>query len=113
MHNHTGKTTLINCLTLSAFGGVTRGSITLGSEPLNPQVFQKHCYVVNQQDFHWAFLTCRETMMYAAKLYLGEHEDEASREALVNNMITKMGLDVCADVRVGNEFIKGLSGGQV
>ena len=106
-----GKTTLINCLTLSAFGGVTRGSITLGNEPLTPQVFKKQCYAVNQRDFHWAFLTCRETMLYAAKLYLGS-EDADQQVELVNHMITKMGLDVCADVRVGNEFVKGLSGGQ-
>jgi ABC-type multidrug transport system ATPase subunit len=30
----------------------------------------------------------------------------------VDHMLNKMGLNVCADTRVGNAFIQGLSGGQ-
>eukprot|EP00616_Rhizochromulina_sp_CCMP1243_P005891 CAMPEP_0118998186 /NCGR_PEP_ID=MMETSP1173-20130426/62939_1 /TAXON_ID=1034831 /ORGANISM="Rhizochromulina marina cf, Strain CCMP1243" /LENGTH=888 /DNA_ID=CAMNT_0006949667 /DNA_START=69 /DNA_END=2736 /DNA_ORIENTATION=- len=105
-----GKTTLINVLTLSAFGGVSRGSVTLGSDRLTPALFQQHCYVVTQQDFHWPFLTCRETLQYAAELYL--QDDATAREERVNTVIKKMGLESCADTICGNEFVQGLSGGQ-
>ena len=106
-----GKTTLINSLTMSAFGGVTRGSVTLGGERMTPRLFQRHCFVVNQQDFHWPFLTCRETLEYAAELFLG-HEGKDAQKERVETVLAKMGLESCTDVRVGNEFINGLSGGQ-
>jgi ABC-type multidrug transport system ATPase subunit len=105
-----GKTTLINCLTLKAFGGETTGSATLDGLPITMDVLRRKCFVVEQQDNHWPFLTCRETLMYAAELLLSLPADE--RVARVNEIITKMGLDSCANTVVGNEFMQGLSGGQ-
>ena len=35
-----------------------------------------------------------------------------SRVQMVNTLISDLGLDVCADTRVGDVFVKGLSGGQ-
>jgi ABC-type glutathione transport system ATPase component len=52
-----GKTTLINALTLQAFGGVTSGSVTLDGEAMSPALFRARCFVVPQQDQHWPFLT--------------------------------------------------------
>eukprot|EP00039_Didymoeca_costata_P007507 m.100634 g.100634 ORF g.100634 m.100634 type:complete len:545 (+) comp13715_c1_seq2:2-1636(+) len=48
--------------------------------------------------------------MYAADLYL--NVSPAERKDTVDRILKKMGLEVCADTRCGNEFIKGLSGGQ-
>jgi len=105
-----GKSTLINALTLSAIGGKTTGEITLDEAPLTYEMLRRRAFVVAQQDFHWTFLTCRETLKYAADLYLNSSEDE--KNEMVDGIIDKMGLASCADTRVGNEFIKGLSGGQ-
>lgn len=43
-------------------------------------------------------------------MYLQKPPEE--RKHLVDKILQKMGLEVCADTRCGNEFIKGLSGGQ-
>eukprot|EP00039_Didymoeca_costata_P000872 m.47690 g.47690 ORF g.47690 m.47690 type:complete len:632 (+) comp10525_c0_seq2:112-2007(+) len=106
-----GKTLFINSLTLNATsGGRVSGSVTLNGKPLSPKIMKDECFVVGQSDNHWPMLTCRETMMYAADLYLQKPPEE--RKHLVDKILQKMGLEVCADTRCGNEFIKGLSGGQ-
>lgn len=106
-----GKTVFINALTLNATsGGRVSGSVTLDGEKLSPKIMRERCFVVSQEDHHWPMLTCRETCAYAADLYV--NKTPAEKKALVDNILAKMGLEVCADTRVGNEFIKGLSGGQ-
>ena len=97
-------------LTMTAFGGVSTGSAHLNGEPLTVDSFNKDCFVVTQQDNHWPFLTCRETIMYAAQLYLGKSASQV--EATVDDLIRKMGLQSCRDTLVGNMFMQGLSGGQ-
>lgn len=77
---------------------------------MTTQAFTNHCYVVQQQDAHWAFLTCRETLMFAAELYLGKPAAEVAGQ--VDALIGTMGLDSCKNTRCGNQFMQGLSGGQ-
>ena len=72
---------------------------------MTDQIFKRHCYVVKQHDKHWPLLTCREALMYAAQLY--EVADRKSIPLVVDEIITKMGLDVCAKTRCAR-----LSGGQ-
>ena len=105
-----GKTTLLKILTMDAFGGTAHGIVTLNGETINADIFKEKCAIVNQEDNHWAFLTCRETMDYAAALTMSLGLEE--RNSSVDMMMRKMGLEVCADTRVGNTFMPGLSGGQ-
>ncbi|KAL7574130.1 hypothetical protein ACA910_014815 [Epithemia clementina (nom. ined.)] len=100
-----GKTTLINALTLNAQYGVATGSVKLNGIPLTFKIFKEHCFVVQQQDKHWPYLTCRETLKYAAQLYGVVAKSE--EDALVDEIISKMGLMVCADTANAR-----LSGGQ-
>lgn len=100
-----GKTTLLNALTLDAHYGTATGSVKLNGHALTSEMFREHCYIVQQFDKLWPYLTCRESLRYAAQLYdVVAKEDE---EALVDEIITKMGLTGCAD----NPNAK-LSGGQ-
>lgn len=105
-----GKTSLINTLTLNSFGGKCTGTVQLNGRNLTPNTLVKYGFVCPQQDRNWCFLTCRETLLYAAELYLDTSAEE--RETRVETVISKMGLAGCADTRVGNEFLQGLSGGQ-
>jgi len=57
-----GKTTLLNALTHEAFGGTARGSCTLNGVDIDEHIFHRQCCIVAQQDSHWAFLRCRETV---------------------------------------------------
>jgi ABC-type multidrug transport system ATPase subunit len=100
-----GKTTLISALTLDANYGVPTGTVTLNGVPLTDKIFKQHCYVVQQHDKHWPYLTCRETLTYAAELYAVVSKEDLA--ALVDEIIRKMGMESCADTRNS-----ALSGGQ-
>jgi ABC-type multidrug transport system ATPase subunit len=96
---------LINALTLDAFYGRPIGSVTLNGIPLTDEIFKQHCYVVVQHDKHWPYLTCRETLRYAAELY--DVAAPADIDGVVDEIIAKMGLAICRDTRNAR-----LSGGQ-
>jgi ABC-type multidrug transport system ATPase subunit len=68
-------------------------------------IFREHCFVVVQHDKHWPYLTLRETMRYAAELY--DVADAENIDPVIEEIITKMGLNSCADTRNAS-----LSGGQ-
>jgi ABC-type multidrug transport system ATPase subunit len=70
-----------------------------------PSCDLSHCYVVKQHDKHWPYLTCRETLQYAAELY--DVATGKDLNSLIEEIIKKMGLVVCADTRNAE-----LSGGQ-
>ena len=100
------KTTLISALTLDALYGKPVGQVTLNGVPLTDKIFKSHCYVVKQHDKHWPYLTCRETLRFAAELYDVSPTRE-DLEALLDEIILKMGLTTVADTRNS-----ALSGGQ-
>lgn len=79
--------------------------MTLNSVPLSDKIFKQHCFIVKQSDKHWPYLTCRETLRYAAELYDVAAVDQV--DDAVNEVITKMGLNICADTQN-----QRLSGGQ-
>ena len=96
----------MNALTLDAFYGKASGSVTLNGVALTDSIFKKHCYVVKQHDKHWPFLTTRETLMFAAELFeVADRKSDLSE--IVEGIIHKMGLAICADTRCAR-----LSGGQ-
>jgi len=103
-----GKTSLLMALSLGITSGKVMGSIELNGKKLTSQGFKDHCFLVEQSDHHWPFLTCKETLMYAASLLLGP----GNHSAVVDSIIDKMGLQSCKDTKVGNDFVQGLSGGQ-
>ena len=105
-----GKTTLLDVLTLQAFAGSAQGKVQLNGKAMDLSTFQRACALVTQQDFHWAFLTARETLAYAADLYLDATPKE--KQASVEKLLADLGLTGCADTKVGNVFLPGLSGGQ-
>ena len=99
------ETTLISALTLDAFYGKPTGSVTLNGVHLTDKLFKRHCYVMKQHDKHWPYLSCRETLQFSAELYsVAERKDIP---LVVEEIIQKMGLNVCADIRCSR-----LSGGQ-
>jgi ABC-type multidrug transport system ATPase subunit len=83
---------------LDALYGKPTGQVTLNGVPLTSRMFKSHCYVVKQHDKHWPYLTCRETLLFASELY-AVADGPAEVEALVNEIIRKMGLSGCADTR--------------
>jgi len=104
-----GKTTFMDLLTMQGAGGTRTGYVDLNFEPLTPEVFRKFCAYVPQNDNGWPFLTCLESLQFAADFFISGREAKKKR---VDELLKSMGLEACKNTKVGNEFIKGLSGGQ-
>ncbi|KAE8142807.1 P-loop containing nucleoside triphosphate hydrolase protein [Aspergillus pseudotamarii] len=106
-----GKTSLLNVLSgrtqngrLNITGNTTyNGSADIGA-------FQS-AYLV-QQDILPAMLTVREILSYAAELSLGSAGVSEINRA-VDSIISRLGLENCAETRIGDSKNKGCSGGEI
>mmetsp|Transcript_27970 Transcript_27970/g.65187 ORF Transcript_27970/g.65187 Transcript_27970/m.65187 type:complete len:672 (-) Transcript_27970:270-2285(-) len=105
-----GKTTLLNLLSLVPIGGKSEGEVTFNGAPVTDQVFRNHMSIVTQEDHLWPFLTCRETIEYAADFSMSVPSEQ--KKAVVDQLIVSLGLESCQHTKCGNAFFKGLSGGQ-
>jgi len=56
--------------------------------------------------------TPREALSFSANLRLPNGTPKQEIDARVNSMLDELGLQKCADVLIGNELIKGISGGE-
>ena len=98
---------------MDAHGGHSSGCILLNGIPLTAERFKRKCAIVPQEDHHWSFLTTRETLLFAADLFMPGSVSRAELQQAVEDMLDRMGLRSCADTIVGNVLMKGLSGGQM
>eukprot|EP00616_Rhizochromulina_sp_CCMP1243_P015722 CAMPEP_0118974766 /NCGR_PEP_ID=MMETSP1173-20130426/13343_1 /TAXON_ID=1034831 /ORGANISM="Rhizochromulina marina cf, Strain CCMP1243" /LENGTH=645 /DNA_ID=CAMNT_0006924557 /DNA_START=63 /DNA_END=2000 /DNA_ORIENTATION=+ len=112
-----GKTTLLE--TLARQPSVVNnenialgGSVTIDGEQLTRSYFAKHCAFVPQYDALWPAMTAVENLEYAARLYGDFGGDVENMNAAISDIMEELGLSSCKDVKVGNVFLKGLSGGQ-
>lgn len=55
-------------------------------------------------------LTVRETLRFAADLKLGLSSEE--KETKVSEIISELKLEKCQNTRIGNQMVKGISGGE-
>ena len=67
---------------------------------------------VEQEDALFALSTVRETLMFAAQLRLGPEVPLEEKKRAVELVIADLGLVAAADTCVGNEVIRGISGGE-
>jgi ABC-type multidrug transport system ATPase subunit len=96
-----GKTTLLDFVTGNMSGGVkAKGEVS----------FDGTLAYVPQQDHLHGFYTPQSYMEHYARLS-GQTVDEYTK-ANIDNMLGALGLSDCKDVRIGDIFLKGLSGGQ-
>ena len=105
-----GKSTLLSLLTLSQRNGRATGKVTLNGHNIDSKILREHCAFVPQDDHLWPFLTCRETLSFAADFFLSQSFQE--RQTEVDRLLKELGLEKCANTLCGNKFLKGLSGGQ-
>ena len=105
-----GKTTLLNMLTLSKKGGVPQGHIRVHGAPFTLGKYNETAAAVEQFDTLWASLTVRDHLVHAVRLYQPQL-DAAARDATVQDLMKSVGLEDQQDVKAGNEFMRGLSGG--
>ncbi len=105
-----GKSTLLNLLTLAPSSGAASGAVTINGHKLSSSRFRQFCAYVPQDDNLCPFLTCREILQFAVDFYLTF--SNADRQARTDSLLKDLGLESCQNTKCGNEFLKGLSGGQ-
>ncbi|KAJ6304047.1 hypothetical protein OIU77_017846 [Salix suchowensis] len=65
-----------------------------------------------QEDFLFGTLTVKETLTYSAHLRLPNTMTKDEINSVIENTIMNMGLQDCAENKVGNWHLRGLSGGE-
>ncbi|XP_062852054.1 ATP-binding cassette sub-family G member 8 [Trichomycterus rosablanca] len=108
-----GKTSLLDIITCRDEGGnKTSGEILINGKPSTPSIVKKSIAHVRQDDRLLPHLTVRETLTFVAKLRLPTHFSQAQRDQRVDDVIAELRLRQCANTRVGNNYIRGVSGGE-
>uniref|UniRef100_A0A6J0UDC5 ATP-binding cassette sub-family G member 8 n=1 Tax=Pogona vitticeps TaxID=103695 RepID=A0A6J0UDC5_9SAUR len=107
-----GKTPLFDLITCRDHAGkITSGEILINGKPINRPLVKKCAAHVREDDRLLPNLTVRETFLFIAKLRLPESSD-SQREKRVEDVIAELRLRQCANTRVGNAYIRGVSGGE-
>ncbi|KAI5955655.1 hypothetical protein KGF54_001157 [Candida jiufengensis] len=111
-----GKSTCLNYLSnrldrSSSF--ISSGEIKINGvqDITRAQLSRISAYVTQHDDSLIADLTVRETLYYQARLRL-PIDQHPYIPKIINKLIRQTGLIDCADTLVGNEYIKGISGGE-
>ncbi|KAK2609662.1 hypothetical protein N8I77_003153 [Diaporthe amygdali] len=113
-----GKTSLLNAMALrlnSTLGTKYRpsGKLTFnGAEPSDSVIRSVCSYVCQDDDALLPSLTVRETLRFAAGLRLPSFMSKEEKNRRAEEVLLKMGLKDCADNLIGNELVKGISGGE-
>ncbi|XP_060943455.1 ATP-binding cassette sub-family G member 8 isoform X2 [Limanda limanda] len=108
-----GKTSLLDIITCRDEGSTTTsGQILINGRPSTRQLVKKSIAHVRQDDRLLPHLTVRETLVFVAKLRLPTHYSQAQRDQRVDDVIAELRLRQCAHTRVGNDYVRGVSGGE-
>lgn len=107
-----GKTTLLDILADRISGANITGSFMLDGVPVRRDVVRRMSAYVMQNDLMFAALTVRETIMYAAELRLPSSVTKKQKAAKVEGLIDLLGLRRVADSKIGDETVRGVSGGE-
>lgn len=108
-----GKTSLLDIITCRDEGGtMSSGQILINGKPNTPRVVRKTIAHVRQDDRLLPHLTVRETLAFVARLRLPTHFTKAQRDKRVDDVIAELRLRQCANTRVGNDYVRGVSGGE-
>ena len=83
-----------------------------GVQPTDKEVRSLCSYVTQGDSALLPYLTVRETLRFAAGLRLPKWMSKEEKMKRAEDVLLKMGLKDCADVLVGDELLKGISGGE-
>ena len=106
-----GKSSLLDILADRKNSQGLTGRILLDGMPRDPSFKYNVGYVV-QEDIITGTLTVRENLMFSANVRLPKTVSVSDRAERVTKVINDLGLESCADTRIGTEFLRGVSGGE-
>ncbi|WJX78382.1 hypothetical protein P8452_61611 [Trifolium repens] len=106
-----GKTTLLNSLagTHAAVVAVS-GNIQINGKRRN--LYSKEVSYVGQEELYLGTLTVKETLTYSANMRLPSKMTKQEIDKVVEETIIEMGLEDCANTKIGNWHLRGISNGE-
>jgi len=107
-----GKSSLLDFLACRLKAGKRSGDIYFNGEKLKRSRFRKECGYVMQNDILLGTSTVHETLMFTALMKMGRKHSYKEKKERVKEIEQKFGLAECAKVKIGNNMIRGVSGGQ-
>ncbi|XP_056419616.1 ATP-binding cassette sub-family G member 8-like [Hyla sarda] len=108
-----GRTTLLDIITCKDEGGKKMsGQILINGKVTTKQLVKMSVAHVRQDDQLLPHLTVRETLSFIAKLRLPRSYSEQQRQKRVEDVIAELRLRQCANTKVGNQYTRGVSGGE-
>ncbi|CAF4325286.1 unnamed protein product, partial [Adineta steineri] len=106
-----GKSSLLDVLADRKDPHGLSGQIFVDGCPPPPSFKYIVGYVV-QDDIISGTLTVRENLMFSANVRLPADITNNERQIRVTKVIQDLGLELCADTKMGTEFLRGVSGGE-
>lgn len=107
-----GKSTLLEVLAGRIKPSSPSSSILVNGQPMVMRHFRRISGFVMQDDALFPMLTVKETLQYSARLRLPSKVPMAEKVARVEALMAELGLSHIASSRIGNESIRGVSGGE-
>ncbi|KAE8718108.1 ABC transporter G family member 10 [Hibiscus syriacus] len=109
-----GKTTLLEIL--AGMIPMTRfsGYVLVNHKAMDAGCFRRVSGYVSQDEFLFPVLTVQETLMYSARLRLhdSKRHGKVAVGIRVKELLRELGLEHVANVRIGDESNRGISGGE-
>ncbi|KAK9950594.1 hypothetical protein M0R45_006078 [Rubus argutus] len=105
-----GKTTLLTALG-GRLSGKLGGNITYNNKPFSNSL-KRNIVFVTQDDFLYPHLTVTKTLVFTALLRLPSTLTRAEKTTEAEAVIRKLELTNCKNIIIGDEFIRGISGGE-
>jgi len=107
-----GKTTLLDVLAGRKTVGETSGSILFSGVKPTQTFLRRFTGYVEQFDSLLETLTVREMLLYTAELKSSHREPLQAKIDRVDSVMSKLQLERCSGVLIGNQLARGISGGQ-
>ena len=110
-----GKTSLLNVLAArTPFNkkAALSGRVNVNGCIRDESAFRRISAYVLQDDLLYPHLTVYETLFLAAQFLLPSNLSEEKRESVVVSVINDLGLSSCKDTMIGDEKVRGVSGGE-
>ncbi|KAF3687893.1 ATP-binding cassette sub-family G member 2 Urate exporter [Channa argus] len=108
-----GKTSLLDVIAgRKDPTGLRQGSVLADGRVVTAEIRLSSAYVV-QDDILMGTLTVRENLLFSANLRLNpKHYSTTDKHSRVEAIIQDLGLEDCANTKIGTEFLRGVSGGE-
>ncbi|KAI8052282.1 P-loop containing nucleoside triphosphate hydrolase protein [Syncephalis plumigaleata] len=109
-----GKTSLLNVLAgeSTTNAGKLTGELLVNGQPTTGHEIRKMAGYVYQDDIIYHTMTVREAIMFSAQLRVSKKVPDDVKRERVEDLLTLLHLTKASDTLIGNDRIKGVSGGE-